>query len=62
VMAGGGQILEGPVEVLSGSWTARCADPQGAMFALEGRRSLRGVGYFERVTPRGESRGCRWSW
>jgi uncharacterized protein len=62
VMAGGGQILEGPVEVLSGSWAARCADPQGAMFALEGRRSLRGVGYFERVTPRGESRGCRWSW
>lgn len=64
VTAGGGQILEGPVEVPAGSWAVRCADPSGAMFALEGKRSLRGVGYFERVTPGDGSdpRRCRWSW
>ncbi len=45
VKAGGGQVLEGPVEVPGGDWIARCADPQGAMFALEGKRD-RGIGYF----------------
>jgi uncharacterized protein len=45
VKAGGGQVLEGPVEVLGGNWIARCADPQGAMFALEGKRNHR-IGYF----------------
>jgi uncharacterized protein len=64
VVAGGGQILEGGIEVPGGSWIARCTDPQGAMFALEGKRSRHPIGYFERVTPRGASdpRGCRWSW
>jgi len=37
VEAGGGQILMGPWE-LEGSWIARCEDPQGAVFALEGKR------------------------
>jgi uncharacterized protein len=63
VVAGGGQILEA-VEVPGGNWIARCTDPQGAMFALEGKRSRHPIGYFERVTPEGASnlRGCRWSW
>ena len=49
VTAGGGQILEGPLEVPGGSWIVRCADPQGAVFALEGTRRSRPVGYFERA-------------
>jgi uncharacterized protein len=61
VRAGGGQILEGPVEVPSGSWIARCTDPQGAIFALEGRRSHDAIGYFERVVSRdpSDARGRR---
>lgn len=39
VKAGGGRIFEGPIEVLGGVWVARCIDPQGAMFALQGKRS-----------------------
>ncbi|MHC2437814.1 VOC family protein [Bradyrhizobium sp. USDA 4451] len=38
VNAGGGQVYEGPLELPSGSWIARCLDPQGATFALEGPR------------------------
>lgn len=37
VTAGGGQVLNGPVEV-SGGWIAQAMDPQGALFALLGRR------------------------
>ena len=64
VNAAGGQILEGPIELPGGSFIARCIDPQGAMFALEGKRSHRPVGYFERVTPLDPAarRGGRWSW
>ena len=29
VKTGGGQVLEGPLQVPSGSWIVRCADPQG---------------------------------
>jgi predicted enzyme related to lactoylglutathione lyase len=43
VKAGGGQILEGPQELLDGSWIARCTDPQGATFALQGKRSQGGI-------------------
>lgn len=35
----GGRIFEGPVEVPGDTWVARCVDPQGATFALEGGRS-----------------------
>jgi predicted enzyme related to lactoylglutathione lyase len=49
VKAGGGQILEGPLEVPGGRRVARCADPQGAMFALTGQRSDKAIGYFKRV-------------
>lgn len=38
VKAGGGRIAQGPIELWGGSWAARCIDPQGAMFALLGRR------------------------
>jgi uncharacterized protein len=64
VVAGGGQILEGAIEVPGGGWVARCNDPQGAVFALQGKRSRNPIGYFEHVTPQGKSkpRGCRWSW
>jgi predicted enzyme related to lactoylglutathione lyase len=61
VKAAGGQILEGPTEVPGGR-VARCTDPQGAMFALIGKRS-EAVGYFERgATHDPDTRGRRWSW
>ena len=64
VEAGGGQVLDGPVEVAGGNWIIRCADPQGAAFALEGQRRSRPVGYFERAAPRDASAapGRKWSW
>jgi uncharacterized protein len=49
VKAGGGQILEGPLEVPGGRRVTRCTDPQGAMFALTGQRSDKAIGYFERL-------------
>ena len=62
VKAAGGQILEGPIEVPGGR-VARCTDPQGAMFALTGKRSDKAVGYFERGATRDpDTRGRRWSW
>jgi uncharacterized protein len=60
VKARGGQILDGPVEVSGGSWVARCTDPQGATFALEGKRNPNTVGYFKRDPS--DARGRRWSW
>jgi predicted enzyme related to lactoylglutathione lyase len=42
-LAGGG-ILEGPLELPQGIWILRCTDPQGAAFALQGKRSRGGVG------------------
>jgi uncharacterized protein len=57
VRANGGHILDGPFEMPGGIWIARCTDPQGAMFALEGKRSTGAVGYFERVSSRGRRDG-----
>jgi len=48
VMAGGGQVLEGPIEVPDGSWILQCIDPQGAMFALVGKRRYKAI---VRFTP-----------
>jgi predicted enzyme related to lactoylglutathione lyase len=64
VKAGGGQILDGPLEVPGGSWIVQCTDPQGAMFALEGMRGRKPIGYFERVGSRDPSGAPRrrWSW
>jgi len=62
VRAGGGEILGGPLEVPGGSWAVECRDPQGAIFAIEGMRERKPIGYFERVGPRAAVGGCRWSW
>ncbi|MGE5156698.1 MAG: VOC family protein [Gemmatimonas sp.] len=35
----GGRIAQGPIDLWDGTWIARCIDPQGAMFALQGKRS-----------------------
>jgi predicted enzyme related to lactoylglutathione lyase len=59
----GGDILEGPLEVMGGAWVVRCVDPQGAMFALIGQRGKRVAGYFERTASRSPSGAPgRWSW
>ncbi len=58
----GGQILEGPVDMPGGSRVARCADPQGAMFALIEKRKDKAVGYFERGASPPGAGGRRWSW
>jgi hypothetical protein len=39
VKTGGGRVVQGPVELPGETWIARCIDPQGAMFALQGRRT-----------------------
>jgi predicted enzyme related to lactoylglutathione lyase len=64
VKAGGGQILDGPLEVPGGSWIVQCTDPQGAIFGLEGKRRHKAIGYFERAPSRNspDMRGRRWSW
>jgi predicted enzyme related to lactoylglutathione lyase len=38
----GGRIFEGPVEVPGDTWVARCVDPQGATFAIQGKRGPAG--------------------
>jgi predicted enzyme related to lactoylglutathione lyase len=45
VTAGGGDVLVGPLELPSGIWIARCRDPQGAVFALQGKRNEAGIGW-----------------
>ena len=34
VKSGGGQVMNGPMEVPGGQWIVQCCDPQGAMFAM----------------------------
>ena len=63
VKTGGGQILNGPVEVRDGSWVVQCTDPQGAVFALIGKRKRTPIGYFERTSSDpSDQRRRRWSW
>jgi uncharacterized protein len=64
VTAGGGRIVDGPLEVPGGSWIVQCTDPQGAIFALEGKRGHGAIGYFARRTPRdpSDARARRLSW
>jgi predicted enzyme related to lactoylglutathione lyase len=40
VKAGGGQVLNGPMEVPGGDWVLQAMDPQKAMFCLIGRKSV----------------------
>ena len=61
VKGGGGEVLEGPVEVLRDRWVARCLDSRGAMFALQGSRSRKSPGYFEGATTQDPTRR-RWAW
>jgi predicted enzyme related to lactoylglutathione lyase len=64
VKAGGGQVLEDPLEVSGGGWIVQCTDPQGAMFALVGTRDRKPIGYFARGASGNPSdpRNRRWSW
>jgi predicted enzyme related to lactoylglutathione lyase len=43
VKSSGGKIIEGPIEVPGGSWTIQCLDPQGALFALVGKRRHKAI-------------------
>ncbi|MEP9378815.1 VOC family protein [Aquabacter sp. CN5-332] len=38
VTAGGGQVVNGPMEVPGGAWIFQAMDPQGAMFSMVGPR------------------------
>jgi predicted enzyme related to lactoylglutathione lyase len=51
----GGEILDNPIEVPGDRWIVRCTDPQGAMFALVGKRSHNGIGYFAAAPSRNRS-------
>jgi len=62
VKSAGGKILEGPTDVPGGAKVVRCMDPQGAMFALIGKRSDKAIGYFERDASPDSSERRRWSW
>jgi predicted enzyme related to lactoylglutathione lyase len=64
VTAGGGEILDSPMEVLDDCFSIQCMDPQGAMFALVGKRRSEPIGYFERGASRGpaDPRARRWNW
>jgi uncharacterized protein len=43
VSAGGGRILQAPIQLPDGCGIVRCADPQGALFALQGAWDQRGT-------------------
>jgi uncharacterized protein len=64
VIAGGGQVVHGPTEAREGRWIVQCMDPQGALFALQGKRRPDPVGYFQRATPddAAAAPGKKWSW
>jgi uncharacterized protein len=57
VEAGGGRILQGPIELPDGCWIVRCADPQGALFALQG---IRGQEAIERPSASEVAWSARW--
>lgn len=38
VNARSGQVINGPIEVPDSNWVVQCADPQGAIFGLVGKR------------------------
>ena len=63
VTAAGGRILDGPLDLPGGDAIVLCTDPQGAMFALQGKGRRNAVGYFERTSPDPSgARGRRWTW
>ena len=38
IKSGGGRVFEGPFRLPDGDWIARCRDPQGTAFAIQGTR------------------------
>jgi predicted enzyme related to lactoylglutathione lyase len=57
VSAGGGRILQGPIELPDDCWIMRCADPQGALFALQGPWDQKGA---ERTSTSEVGWSARW--
>jgi uncharacterized protein len=45
VKTAGGRIFESPIQLPGGSWVARCGDPQGGAFAIQGERNRDAVGW-----------------
>ncbi len=45
VKVAGGRLFERPVQIPGNSWIVRCGDPQGAAFALHGKRNRDAVGW-----------------
>jgi predicted enzyme related to lactoylglutathione lyase len=43
INAGGGRVLQEPIELPDGCWIVRCVDPQGALFALQGAWDQKGI-------------------
>jgi uncharacterized protein len=43
VDAGGGRVLQGPIELPDDCWIVRCVDPQGALFAIQGAWDQKGI-------------------
>ncbi|HLZ03626.1 MAG TPA: VOC family protein [Bradyrhizobium sp.] len=43
VKESGGRVVQGPMPLPGGIWIARCIDPQGAMFSLQGKTSDRSI-------------------
>lgn len=43
VNAGGGRVLQGPIELPDDCWIVRCVDPQGALFTLQGAWDQTGI-------------------
>jgi predicted enzyme related to lactoylglutathione lyase len=57
VHAGGGRVLQGPIELPDGDWIMRCVDPQGALFALQGKWDQKGA---ERSSEHEVSWSAKW--
>jgi uncharacterized protein len=57
-IAGGGRIISDPTAVPGDKWVVQCLDPQGAVFAMMGRRKPGPVGYFKRAEA-GEASSIR---
>jgi predicted enzyme related to lactoylglutathione lyase len=59
VKVAGGQVLEGPIEVPDGSWVIQCLDPEGAIFALVGKRRYNAIVRFASRDPSDSRFGLR---
>ncbi|QPF92588.1 VOC family protein [Bradyrhizobium commune] len=57
VDAGGGRVLQGPIELPDDCWIVRCVDPQGALFTLQGAWDRKGI---ERSSASEVSWSARW--